>query len=77
MLGGHDHVYATEVDKNTGVFVIKSGTDFEDFSDFEVIFDVSEAEFASANLQDTEEIKHLYSPQKHMLVKVERVQITN
>ena len=77
VLGGHDHSYATEVDKNTGAFVIKSGTDFEDFSDFEVIFDVSEGEFANANLRDTETIKHLYSPQKRMLVKVERVQITN
>ena len=57
--------------------MIKSGTDFEDFSDFEVIFDVSEAEFANAKLQDTETIKHLYSPQKRMLVKVERVQITS
>ena len=46
VLGGHDHSYATEVDKNTGTFVIKSGTDFEDFSDFEVIFDVGEDEFA-------------------------------
>ena len=77
ILGGHDHSYATEVDSTTGAFVIKSGTDFEDFSDFEVIFDVSKAEFLSAKLQDTEMVKHLYSPQKRMLVKVERVQITS
>ena len=33
ILGGHDHMYESSVDKKTGVFVVKSGTDFEEFSD--------------------------------------------
>jgi len=37
VLGGHDHSYITEVDQKTGVFVIKSGTDFEEFSDCAIL----------------------------------------
>jgi len=44
VLGGHDHSYITEVDESTGVFVIKSGTDFEEFNDFEVIFNPNQDE---------------------------------
>ena len=41
ILGGHDHSYITEVDAATGVFIIKSGTDFEEFNDLDVVFDAS------------------------------------
>ena len=36
ILGGHDHSYVAEIDENTGVFVIKSGTDFEEFSNIKI-----------------------------------------
>lgn len=36
VLGGHDHSYVAEVDQKTGVFVIKSGTDFEEFSNIKI-----------------------------------------
>ena len=32
-LGGHDHMYVAEMRDKTGVAVVKSGTDFEEFSD--------------------------------------------
>ena len=38
LLGGHDHMYAVELIKDTGVFIVKSGTDFEDFSDIRLEF---------------------------------------
>jgi 5'-nucleotidase len=36
IFGGHDHCVSAEVDQNTGVYVVKSGTDFEEFSDLEL-----------------------------------------
>ena len=39
ILGGHDHTYVTEVIQQS--FVIKSGTDFEEFNDFSVMFGVT------------------------------------
>ena len=41
-LGGHDHLYLTELCEETGVVIIKSGTDFEEFSDNSIELDVSE-----------------------------------
>jgi len=41
-----------------------------------VFLDISEAEFADANVCDTDLVKHLYSKQKNILVKVEKVRIT-
>ena len=41
-LGGHDHSYVAEVCEKTGVIIVKSGTDFEEFSDIKVEFGVSE-----------------------------------
>ena len=49
VLGGHDHSYVREVDETTCAFVIKSGTDFEEFSDFDVVFDASQADFEEAS----------------------------
>jgi len=41
VLGGHDHTYCVEVDKDTGVFLVKSGTDFECFSDIKMVCNVN------------------------------------
>ena len=77
ILGGHDHSYVTEVNENTGVFLIKSGTDFEEFSDFSLFCGViNESDFASVECTDTPWLKHLYSKQKQMFCKIEKVQIT-
>ena len=41
-LGGHDHMYVAELCERTGVVIVKSGTDFEEFSDVKIEFGVSE-----------------------------------
>ena len=75
VLGGHDHLYVAEVCQKTGVFVIKSGTDFEEFSDIKVEFCIPEekARIALAKNQSNPNFKTLYSKQKQMLVTVEKV----
>ena len=78
VLGGHDHIYVAEVSEKSGVFLVKSGTDFEEFSDIKVEFDVTPTHATSAQKLNKNENKAiLYSKQKRMLVTVEKVQITN
>lgn len=48
ILGGHDHVYYSEMVND--VFMLKSGTDFEDFSDLKVMMNVSEEENSALEL---------------------------
>ena len=62
ILGGHDHLYVNEVDSTTGAVLIKSGTDFEEFSNFDVFFNTSLEDYELAKQEDTELTKHLYSP---------------
>ena len=45
ILGGHDHLFLGQLVKETGVYVQKSGTDFETFSNLTLLFDVSPDEF--------------------------------
>lgn len=40
IFGGHDHFYYTGMCKDTGVFIQKSGTDFESFTNSTVLFGV-------------------------------------
>ena len=40
VFGGHDHCYFTDLNQETDVFTLKSGTDFECFSNLTVLFDV-------------------------------------
>ena len=40
IFGGHDHIYMAELNKDTNVFLLKSGTDFECFSNLTVLFGV-------------------------------------
>lgn len=39
ILGGHDHVQLSYQSEKTGVVMIKSGTDFEEFTDITLFFD--------------------------------------
>lgn len=41
IFGGHDHTYFRELNEDTGVYVIKSGSDFEDFSNIIALFGVT------------------------------------
>lgn len=55
--------------------MIKSGTDFEEFSDCAIIFEATEADYQAAKAEVTDYVKYLFSPQKKMLVRVEKVPI--
>ena len=57
ILGGHDHCYEVACDKDTGVFIVKSGTDFDDFSDMDLLFDVKSQEEADA-IQKSREVEN-------------------
>ena len=65
-LGGHDHLYLTELCERTGVVIIKSGTDFEEFSDIAVEFGVSKekARIALENHENNGDVTLIYSKQK-------------
>jgi len=45
IFAGHDHCYKAELNKETGVHFLISGTDFEAFTNFTVLFDVSEDDY--------------------------------
>lgn len=45
IFGGHDHTYFRELNQDTGVFIQKSGSDFEDFSNLVVLFGVEEQNY--------------------------------
>ena len=84
ILGGHDHMTISEMNKNTGVFTVKSGTDFEEFSDMLLYFDVkskSEARLLKGmrikNFKKTYDSgKYFYSPEKKMMMFCGKVNIT-
>ena len=40
IFGGHDHCYLSELNQETGVLLVKSGTDFEVFTNLTVLFDI-------------------------------------
>ena len=45
LFGGHDHCYVSELNQQTGVLLIKSGTDFEVFTNLTVLFGVSKEDY--------------------------------
>ena len=65
-------MYAVELNQDTGVFIVKSGTDFEDFSDIRLEFGTSPTE-----LLPDDKNYHLYSAQKKMTMHCQRVRITD
>ena len=56
IFGGHDHIYVSELNKNTNVFILKSGTDFECFSNLTILFEVEQ--------EDIQEFENLVYDQK-------------
>ena len=40
ILGGHDHIYMSELNYDSNIFVQKSGSDFKEFSNLTILFDV-------------------------------------
>lgn len=45
IFGGHDHTYYRELNDDNDVFIQKSGTDFEDFSNVIVLFGVKQEDY--------------------------------
>jgi 2',3'-cyclic-nucleotide 2'-phosphodiesterase (5'-nucleotidase family) len=68
MLGGHDHVYHSQVVND--VFFLKSGTDFEEFSDLKITLGCD----ALPN-DPIDDYAQFYSPSKKLLFETERVKI--
>lgn len=49
LLGGHDHLFLGKLVEETGVYIQKSGTDFENFSNLTILFDVAEDDYEEFN----------------------------
>jgi 5'-nucleotidase len=76
--GGHDHSYITFLNKETNVYLVKSGCDFEEFSNITVLFGVEQddaEEFIKRELSDI--VKIDYSKNLKRLFICEKVIITN
>jgi len=83
IFGGHDHTYHHSLNKDTGVFIQKSGSDFECFTNLTVLFGVEEADYEifndklKAKIQTWEEIELFYDLNLKRMFISERVNITN
>jgi 5'-nucleotidase len=81
ILGGHDHVYHSEL--INGVLLLKSGTDFEEFSDLKVTINFTEAmyeeeqekspEFINFKIVSDDYVYEFYSKEKQMKFECKRV----
>jgi 5'-nucleotidase len=77
ILGGHDHVYHVEL-VNDVLFLI-SGTDFEEFSNIKINFNMNQesADSFLKNHPETDHYKVLNSKSKRMIFEVTKVVIDN
>ena len=64
IFGGHDHCYARILNKETDVFIQKSGTDFECFTNLTVLEGVDEADFKTFLEEFAEGAKKIESTTK-------------
>jgi 2',3'-cyclic-nucleotide 2'-phosphodiesterase (5'-nucleotidase family) len=74
IFGGHDHAYIAKLNRHTDVNVLKSGTDFECFTNFTVLFGVEKADFddfvnstkfyENLNVDYSEKLKRMYISEK-------------
>lgn len=87
IFGGHDHTYYRELCEETEVFIQKSGTDFEGFSNVITLFNVSQEDY-EAYLQelqtqadnmkyDMSRLEVFYSSYLERMFISERVPITD
>ena len=51
IFGGHDHTYFTDLNQETNVYTLKSGTDFECFTNLIVLFGVENDENLSKYIE--------------------------
>jgi 5'-nucleotidase len=80
IFGGHDHSYVAELKQETGVYVLKSGTDFEVFTNFTVLFDVAQDDYNTyyESIKDKldENLVVSYCPKNKRVFISEKVPIT-
>lgn len=72
ILGGHDHIYRSVLDKKTNVYIQKSGSDYKEFSNLTILFGVEsgwaewyrvtlvEEHRADLDINYSEELQRLY-----------------
>jgi hypothetical protein len=75
VFGGHDHCYYTDLEKKTDAFVLKSGTDFECFTNLIVLFGVEQYE--PEKLKTNENVQVFYSEKLKRLYISEKILITD
>ena len=77
IFGGHDHDYWNSLDEDTGIYVVKSGYDFECFSNVTVLFGVSPEDAASYKSSINDPLVNIdYSALLQRLFICEKVPIT-
>ena len=85
IFGGHDHTYHRTLNQDTGVFIQKSGTDFECFTNLTVLFGVEQSDYDTYTTQIDEKkpntfekdlLQVFYSPELKRMFISERVNVT-
>ena len=78
-MGGHDHFYHASVEEDKGIAVVKSGSDFKDFTHVTLYFDISSEEASDAEIALMLDAKHrykcAYNKKTGIFTKIRRVQI--
>lgn len=64
--GGHDHGYVRSLNDKTNVLIVKSGTDFECFTNLSMLFDVEKSDFEAYKKKFDAKAKEVGS--KHKLI---------
>ena len=78
IFGGHDHCYLSELNQETGVLLVKSGTDFEVFTNLTVLFDIEPDQFNhfSDKVKDDKSLSVFYHEETKRMYVSEQVVIT-
>lgn len=81
VFGGHDHFYKVEsvcqeTNPNHVVTVVKSGFDFEDFSEITLTFGADVDRYHEEKKREGVDTVVSYSPDNRLLCRVERKRVT-
>lgn len=78
ILGGHDHSYVRQLNPNTNVYLLKSGCDFETFSNLILLFGVTknDADVYIESVKDFKDLQVDYNEATQRLYICEKITIT-
>jgi 5'-nucleotidase len=78
ILGGHDHSYVRHLNQDTNIYLVKSGCDFETFSNLTILFGVEkqDADVYLESVAGTKDLQVDYSEATQRLYICEKVTIT-